>query len=552
MILLPIVGRELRVAARRSGTYHGRTWLALGALVLAGVVLGIHHLSRGGTAMPAGQVLFEVFKWLSFVAAASSGLFLTSDCLSDEKREGTLGLLFLTDLRGYDVVLGKLATHGLQAVYAFLAAFPILGTTFLLGGVTGTDFLRVILLLLNTAFLSLSVGALVSAVSREAPRALTATMALLIGLFGGIPLLDALLAKFLGTKGVILGWLSPSYTMAMVGSRQPGIYGEGMLGITLMGLGCLVASSLILPRAWQPSTGKERRRSRPDARRDVGAGVQPLPTPRRRVLNRIPIAWLASRHRWISWALWIGVGLTVLILGIQYAYTPTAKPVAPGTVQFDGVPRLMVQLLIGFVRLWIAIQACRFWTEARSSGAMELLLVTPIRPRDIIAGHWRALRLTFLPPMGILLLVLGAVGYEQMLQMEQMNRAAFTAPGSNISAAEVERILSELRNQMRVQLGFELLHQLSTFVALAWFGMWMGMITPRIHVAVAKTLILADLLPALATLLAFMAIQMSASRIFTGTGSSIWFGYGAEGCLSLLFDGILVFIAWRRVRRWTG
>ena len=29
----------------------------------------------------------------------------TADSLSAEKREGTLGLLFLTDLRGYDVVL---------------------------------------------------------------------------------------------------------------------------------------------------------------------------------------------------------------------------------------------------------------------------------------------------------------------------------------------------------------------------------------------------------------------------------------------------------------
>ena len=37
-----------------------------------------------------------------------SGVWFTADCLSEEKREGTLGLLFLTDLKGYDVVLGKL------------------------------------------------------------------------------------------------------------------------------------------------------------------------------------------------------------------------------------------------------------------------------------------------------------------------------------------------------------------------------------------------------------------------------------------------------------
>ena len=32
---------------------------------------------------------------------------MTADCLSEEKREGTLGLLFLTDLRGYDIVVSS-------------------------------------------------------------------------------------------------------------------------------------------------------------------------------------------------------------------------------------------------------------------------------------------------------------------------------------------------------------------------------------------------------------------------------------------------------------
>ncbi|HQU46125.1 MAG TPA: hypothetical protein PK867_25150, partial [Pirellulales bacterium] len=42
---------------------------------------------------------------------------LTADCISSERREGTLGLLFLTDLRGHDVVLGKLVVAGLGAFY---------------------------------------------------------------------------------------------------------------------------------------------------------------------------------------------------------------------------------------------------------------------------------------------------------------------------------------------------------------------------------------------------------------------------------------------------
>ena len=81
-----------------------------------------------------GAIQFQMMKWFCFVIASLAGLFLTSDTLSEEKREGTLGLLFLTDLRGYDVVFGKLISHSTQALYGLLAAFPILGLTLLIGG----------------------------------------------------------------------------------------------------------------------------------------------------------------------------------------------------------------------------------------------------------------------------------------------------------------------------------------------------------------------------------------------------------------------------------
>ena len=55
-----------------------------------------------------GTGIFGVLKWMGMIYACGAGVFLTADCLSEEKREGTLGLLFLTDLRGHDVALGKL------------------------------------------------------------------------------------------------------------------------------------------------------------------------------------------------------------------------------------------------------------------------------------------------------------------------------------------------------------------------------------------------------------------------------------------------------------
>src|SRR5689334_21600678 len=123
MTFLPIVERELRVLGRRPSTVWIRFFAALGFLLVWLLLLGSAH----GTA-PAdlAQRLLVAFGILAFGFCLLAGVFLTADCLSEEKREGTLGLLFLTDLRGYDVVLGKLMATSVQAVYGLLAIFPIL------------------------------------------------------------------------------------------------------------------------------------------------------------------------------------------------------------------------------------------------------------------------------------------------------------------------------------------------------------------------------------------------------------------------------------------
>ena len=52
----------------------------------------------------ARRSLFSLLTGIEFTFALLTGPFLTADCLSRERREGTLGFLFLTDLGGFDVV----------------------------------------------------------------------------------------------------------------------------------------------------------------------------------------------------------------------------------------------------------------------------------------------------------------------------------------------------------------------------------------------------------------------------------------------------------------
>src|SRR5207245_140427 len=125
----------------------------------------------------------------------SAGLFFTSDCLSEEKREGTLGFLFLTDLRGYDVAAGKLLATSLRGFYALLALFPVLAVTFMMGGVTGAEFWKTAVALLNALFFSLAAGLFISSLSRDSQKALAGTVLLMLLFTAGGPIADSVIAN---------------------------------------------------------------------------------------------------------------------------------------------------------------------------------------------------------------------------------------------------------------------------------------------------------------------------------------------------------------------
>ncbi|HTL18646.1 MAG TPA: ABC transporter permease subunit, partial [Patescibacteria group bacterium] len=211
MTFLPVVQRELRVAARKGSTFWLRVWAALAALLIGSAFLAICIIT-GTNSARFGPSLFGTLTWLALVTTIAAGLFFTADSLSEEKREGTLGFLFLTDLSGMDVVGGKLLATSLRGSYALLAIFPILGTTLLMGGVTGGQFWRSSLALVNALFYSLAVGLLVSALSRNSQHALAGTFFLLLFLCGVGPLIDSSLTT-VRPSGVqpFFRYTSPAY-----------------------------------------------------------------------------------------------------------------------------------------------------------------------------------------------------------------------------------------------------------------------------------------------------------------------------------------------------
>src|SRR2546429_3327776 len=154
MNVLPLVVHEMRSAVRRPTACRIR--LAAGGGAIGVCFWGLLIWSDSMSDASLGHSLLEIFGWTGFVGSALAGLLLTSDSISQERREGTLGLLLLTDLRGHDVAFGKLAAKGIAPFYCLLALFPCLTVCMIVGGVTAGEVWRLWLGPFNTLFFSLS------------------------------------------------------------------------------------------------------------------------------------------------------------------------------------------------------------------------------------------------------------------------------------------------------------------------------------------------------------------------------------------------------------
>ena len=185
--VLPLVEHELRAAIRRPGAYRMR--LAAGGVAIGLSFWGLLIWSDSKTAVSLGHSLLEILGWTGFVGSALAGLLLTADCISQERREGTLGLLFLTDLRGHDVAVGKMAAKGIAPFYCLLAMFPSLTVCVIVGGVTAGEVWRLALVLMNTLFFSLSMTILTSTLCRQQRAAQASALVAILVSIAALPLL---------------------------------------------------------------------------------------------------------------------------------------------------------------------------------------------------------------------------------------------------------------------------------------------------------------------------------------------------------------------------
>jgi ABC-type transport system involved in multi-copper enzyme maturation permease subunit len=477
MSFLPIVQRELRVLSRRKSTIYTRCITAAVGMIMSLFLLLAAMMSGGRS---AGNFTFTVLSWYALLVTLLAGIFLASDSLSEERREGTLGLLFLTDLKGYDVVLGKFMAISLNAFYGLLAFFPVLAISLLAGGVTGGEFWRTCLALLNLLFFSVAAAMLISSFSTSGYRAMIATIVLLVICLAATIVSSAAglyyvavlspFRSFFTASGAEYFRLAREFWISLAVSQ--------LVGWIFLGLAALRLRRFV-------DKGKSGGRWQKVLSKDVLAGKSARRT---QLLEINPVLWLlddSRRMRWVAWLLCILGALTALVM-----------------IEVSGPAILFINYAVWpfyfLLKIFIAIQACRFFVEARRTGALELLCCTPLTMRSIIGGQWMLLRRVFLWPYLLLLAVHSGVLLHLMQKDVNLGGAAAVAPGYFFFLLECKVIPNNLAD----------------FFAIGWFGMWLGFSMQRPNWATGLTILAVTVLP----MLVFCVPTLACNAVFITVG----------------------------------
>lgn len=459
MSFLPIVERELRVASRRKSTFVIRWAGAAAALGLAGIPALFTLMSPGQV---AGKYVFQWVSFYVFVFALLGGIFLAADCLSSERREGTLGFLFLTDLKGYDVVLGKFLAISLNAFYGLLAVVPILGLSLLAGGVTGAEFWRMSLALINTLFFSLTVAVLVSSRTVASYRATVGSVCVLIVLIavaqlaracsGLVPAKYSALLQYLGMPCP----LEPFLLADDAGYRYQAHNFWLSLALTnFLGWIFLGLAAWSLPRLVSADEEKSFKG------RLLGKLSARWSRRRSALLDVNPVLWWLGDAHGMKWVAWVIAGVGAVILVFISLTGPGSGAVAP----YVSWPFFFL------LKLFFAIQATRFFSEARRTGSLELINSTPLTMPIILNGQWLALRKLFLWPV----IFLTAVEFGCAMSAK------------NIAARDSSAML------LLLIWGFG--KTVGDFFAAGWFGMWLALNGKKPEMAAGLTILFVLILP---------------------------------------------------------
>ena len=420
-MLGPIFDREWLTLPRRSRHYLMRSAFLGGMWVL---VLTIWQTTVGwevaatlGDNARFGMLAFQVLTIVQLLLVLFFASISAVSAVAQEKDRRTFILLLITDLRDYEIVLGKLMGSLLQIGIVIAGSLPLWALLMLLGGIAPHQLVQALIVLLTAAFAAGSLANLIALWRERTFQSLALT-----GLFLILYLLLVHGLSLLTLAGVdprpievLQSWLQPFLALHQVLDPPldvvpaiPAAYGFGLMMLAVSVL--LNWFGMLKLRVWNPS-GEPimQRESDVKAKEEVDRmKAHAAPGGVREVWEN-PVLWREVRTRaYGRRPLLVKIAyFAVLLLVCYYALGATERRdwmAAQGLV-----PVGILSLLL------ISAQAVTSITSERDIGALDLLLVTDLSPREFIFGKvWGILYNTkeyLLPP----LILAGIYAYRGML-----------------------------------------------------------------------------------------------------------------------------------------
>ncbi|MBA4067347.1 MAG: hypothetical protein C0501_27285 [Isosphaera sp.] len=403
-MLGPIFQRELVTVPRRAGHYAGRA-AAVGLLAILGITtwqatVGFARDATLGEAAAVGLLLFQIVAFVQLLLTVFFAAVSAAGAVSQEKDRRTFVLLLLTDMRDYEIVLGKLLGALLPILVMLLATAPVLSLLLLLGGIDPEQVVQAVLVLAAAAAAAGSLGGLIALWRERTFQAVALSVLFLV--------LYVCLTQGLGAVGPLLApgadlfrvqaYLDPFVTMQTV--LAPPADGWGGLapayGFVLVMLGwCAVLNGIGIwkLRQWNPSGEPIMQREGPGtaAAADPDESVElekrakahAAPGKLREVWQN-PVLWrevrtLAYGRRPLLVKLAFGVVLALILYSaVTELNRPGGRPAFAAA--YGLVPVAVLSLLL------VSAQAATSVTSERDTGALDVLLVTDISPREFVFG----------------------------------------------------------------------------------------------------------------------------------------------------------------------
>jgi ABC-type transport system involved in multi-copper enzyme maturation permease subunit len=420
----PIFAREWLTVPRRAShyvtrsAYYGLLWV-LGLTAWQAIVGWSRPATLGDNAR-FGLFLFAIFSWVQLALLLFFSALTSASAISLEKDRRTFILLLLTDLRSYEIVLGKLLGSLLQIVLLLLGVLPVLALLLLMGGISPAQIGQAGLIMAATALAAGSVGTVIALWREKTFQTLALTVLFLVLYLCLVRALPELLSRT-GLATAEVGadwqqWLEPFYALrSVLESSADATVLRPAYGFALVMLGVSVvlnAWGIVRLRVWNPSGEPIMQREQPDENEDKDrARAHAAPGAVREVWAN-PILWREIRTRAYGRRMLIVKAAYFLVLGLIgfYALSPLWGHGGrdPFAAAYGLVPIGILSVLL------VSAQAVTAITSERDGGALDLLLVTDLSPQEFIFGKlWGILYNTkeyLLPPL-VLAVVYAAYGW---------------------------------------------------------------------------------------------------------------------------------------------